>query len=455
MLAVNYENTAFLCIFCKNAENYQSFKRKAESQKKLAALQGKKIDAIRKSIAKDYLVDTKAFSATSPNYFMPQIEDQVMYFFQGHEQFYQSNNCFFYCGDQKEKGSTDLPWMRIPFLKNLPRGALLCQVKNLSHSFSSLKSVSLMNDFGDCSSDITQVPRIVTYLELEVIDPALLEGQQSAEVSKFKTFIAEVFPSEATQYIVPLEIYEAKKAAFEKLRAEGNLLGRRFKSHPSSQTLQSLEYRVQEVAALEPDTLGESDWKSVVVSEVKSLSNNRFDRGRTNDRSSTHGSERRVNFWDLIYEDSPQQQSLQAFARSCLPVAFDEMESSRLEDTIRLFNQKNEEFKQFFKERVTEGIADDYKCYVAAEMWLDLVVERIKGAYYRSQAQLWHDIDQIPHCSLIYNGENEELTQNAKQNTEKLKKELKNFVRRAKPPKKPAGPAADLGFEPAFPETSQ
>lgn len=37
-----------------------------------------------------------------------------------------------------------------------------------------------------------------------------------------------------------------------------------------------------------------------------------------------------------------------------------------------------------FKERVDEDIAHDYKSYVCGEMWLDLIIERIKNDYYRS-----------------------------------------------------------------------
>jgi hypothetical protein len=46
-----------------------------------------------------------------------------------------------------------------------------------------------------------------------------------------------------------------------------------------------------------------------------------------------------------------------------------------------------------FKERVNEDIAPDYKSYVCGEMWLDLIIERVRNNYYRSIDQINFDID--------------------------------------------------------------
>jgi len=34
--------------------------------------------------------------------YLPQIGDEIYYFFQGHEKFIHAFNCFFYCGDSDE-----------------------------------------------------------------------------------------------------------------------------------------------------------------------------------------------------------------------------------------------------------------------------------------------------------------------------------------------------------------
>lgn len=75
-------------------------------------------------------------------------------------------------------------------------------------------------------------------------------------------------------------------------------------------------------------------------------------------------------------------------------------------------------------DRVSDEIAADYKCYTPNEMWLNLILERLKSKYYRSEEQMWADMDLIPHCSEVYNGE-EELTLKARSFVDKLKKELK------------------------------
>ena len=108
-------------------------------------------------------------------------------------------------------------------------------------------------------------------------------------------------------------------------------------------------------------------------------------------------------------------------------MAFDDMETGRLTDAIRLFVQRNPDMK-WYKDRVDEKIADDYKSYVASEMWLDLICERLMNSYYRTQGHLWHDIDQIAAASAIYNGEEDDLTDNARQLTTKLKRELRQYV---------------------------
>jgi hypothetical protein len=88
---------------------------------------------------------------------------------------------------------------------------------------------------------------------------------------------------------------------------------------------------------------------------------------------------------DIIQSsNATQSQTMKTVAKEHLPKAFDEMEINRLVDAIRLFVQKNSEMQNFFKERVTESIADDYRSYVAGEMWLDLITDRLKKSYYRS-----------------------------------------------------------------------
>ena len=52
---------------------------------------------MKKLIPRDYLLVDKQ-KAT----YIPQVDDKVYYFFQGHEKFIHTFNCFFYSGASKE-----------------------------------------------------------------------------------------------------------------------------------------------------------------------------------------------------------------------------------------------------------------------------------------------------------------------------------------------------------------
>jgi hypothetical protein len=141
---------AFSCLFCRNTENHRICRE--DREKTLQRFRTKEIDGIRKSIPKMHLIEAKPCSFD--NFYVPQPNDEVMYFFQGHENFMQSNNCYFYCGNQKAVSSTDLPWMRIPQLKKKLNGSVHCVVINVTHRFAPLYASLLIEKFGDCSSDI-------------------------------------------------------------------------------------------------------------------------------------------------------------------------------------------------------------------------------------------------------------------------------------------------------------
>jgi hypothetical protein len=79
-------------------------------------------------MSRDYLLTEKV---SIQNYF-PQLNDLVYYFFQGHEKFITTYNCFFYSGDH-ECLSFEYPWRKYPELTR----PTLCRVKNMSFGFPS------------------------------------------------------------------------------------------------------------------------------------------------------------------------------------------------------------------------------------------------------------------------------------------------------------------------------
>ena len=73
----------------------------------------------------------------------------------------------------------------------------------------------------------------------------------------------------------------------------------------------------------------------------------------------------RVNIWDLVLEGEEAPTSLSAVATSFLPSTFTDEETTRLADGIELALGKSEELRMLFKQRVSEELADDYRCYIA------------------------------------------------------------------------------------------
>jgi len=70
-------------------------------------------------------------------------------------------------------------------------------------------------------------------------------------------------------------------------------------------------------------------------------------------------------------------------------------------------------------------IANDYKSWVPNEMWLNLIIDRLTNKYYRSLDQLWYDMESITQCSIIYNGEDDELTVKSQKMVESLRKDMR------------------------------
>lgn len=67
-----------------------------------------------------------------------------------------------------------------------------------------------------------------------------------------------------------------------------------------------------------------------------------------------------------------------------LSSAFDENEIQRILDIIEEYINKNKDATAPFMGRVPEKVAPDYRQHVAAEMYMELIRERLCNRYYRS-----------------------------------------------------------------------
>jgi len=88
----------------------------------------------------------------------------------------------------------------------------------------------------------------------------------------------------------------------------------------------------------------------------------------------------RVSFWDIQYGGTDE---IQAIAKSMH--VFIREEKSKLFNTLKDFIEKKKEYIECFLERVPTEVAPDYRSIIPAEMYFNLIKDRINNCYYRSQ----------------------------------------------------------------------
>jgi len=88
----------------------------------------------------------------------------------------------------------------------------------------------------------------------------------------------------------------------------------------------------------------------------------------------------------------------------------DESTRAIIINTLQDFMVRKSDICAPFMARVTEKVARDYRDHIPGEMFLTLISERLTNNYYRSQEQIFADLDQIFENSKIYNSLENELT---------------------------------------------
>lgn len=172
-------------------------------------------------------------------------------------------------------------------------------------------------------------------------------------------FVVPIFSSEAPNYLVPEALFQRKLAAYSELQEKGRFIGHRFWTYRSHQLFgQRGEVRIESVSPTEPELYPDSYWQSINASQVLPINLQRRQGNRTLETV-------RVNIWDLVLEGEDAPNSLSAVATAFLPSAFTDEETTRLIDGIELAIGKSEELRMLFKQRVSEELADDYRCYIA------------------------------------------------------------------------------------------
>ena len=91
----------------------------------------------------------------------------------------------------------------------------------------------------------------------------------------------------------------------------------------------------------------------------------------------------RVSFWNLQYSSGNGDEETQAIAKSMH--VFLDTEKAKLVNTLKDFCEKKREFVDCFMERVPLEVAPDYRRIIPAEMYFNLIRDRLNNSYYRSQ----------------------------------------------------------------------
>lgn len=83
---------------------------------------------------------------------------------------------------------------------------------------------------------------------------------------------------------------------------------------------------------------------------------------------------------------------------------------------------RNNTYTECFLDVVTDDVASDYLNLIAVEMNLYTIREFLERGHYRSKQMLFYDLGLIEKNSITFNGEDNEITKDAKKTHENLRK---------------------------------
>ena len=86
--------------------------------------------------------------------YVPQVNDFVFYFFQGHEYYMSQYQCHFFCGQlERFPRQRFMPWTKHPKIKK--REFVRCRVEAVEVLFPSQRSLNLIEMYGNTSTQVT------------------------------------------------------------------------------------------------------------------------------------------------------------------------------------------------------------------------------------------------------------------------------------------------------------
>lgn len=338
-------------------------------------------------------------------FFIPQVGDEVYYFFQGHEEFMAKESCHFYEGRSgKQRETYFYPHVKVPGFAQSE--SILCKVIHTCLVFDSQEAASLLQGYYDCKEG--NVPAIQVRLELLVTQ--VCGGEPvSHDFQKHPVNLSvRYFHSDRANmgFIVLRQDYEAARQRVAQLKNENRFLDV-LKNIRTANPEQPERVRIVGESAYET-CYPASHWLSLEVIETKEFEKQR--RAANQGRDLILGTQR-VNFWQLDLEGH----------EALIEPAFDEELTRKLVQRMDDFKAKRREAFSVYEDRVPLA---DYHCFVEWDMHFSLIRERLSVQWYRDLAELSKDLNLIVINSEHYNGPEHVVTADARELTEQLEGEL-------------------------------
>lgn len=199
-----------------------------------------------------------------------------------------------------------------------------------------------------------------------------------------------MFPNQLHDFLIPQAIFTEKYESYVKALQSG-IQDKTFKVFLKESNSVKTMRIISGNSPLEPTLFPNSLWQNVKCVEanpgrsgrVNEMPQHRSTRQR-GAGSGVHDLDEdeyeRVSFWDIQYGGAEE---VQAIAKSMH--VFQLEEKNKLVNTLKDFIERKKEYIECFLDRVPVEVAPDYRSIIPAEMYFNLIKDRINNCYYRSQ----------------------------------------------------------------------
>jgi hypothetical protein len=160
--------------------------------------------------------------------YIPQINDEIYYFWQGHEEFIQSHYLFFYngktCSTQRNKFPEFINYdiiRRHVKMQNGVNSPILCKIVSLKYEFPTLETMHLLEEL-----EVQNAERIICVMKLKVLSQIQQNKSNYSEKQDF--FTITYFKNDGAEFLILKDKYDVSKMLLS--RHKQKLLGHTIKT---------------------------------------------------------------------------------------------------------------------------------------------------------------------------------------------------------------------------------